>query len=332
MMVTPESSTYKQTADNSTPQERVSYWNAAQGLQAVDGLTTSPYLKEVANGHIEGRYDSSQAVEMIQGYYEEKASHAEGDSAKEADIVASRIVELLTKSSFTYRPSMLKTIHGELFKGLIEPPYDYSFRDYNIVKSETVLAGETVSYAPHDFLQDDLEYDFREFDYRSFTISPSEPGEGIAKLERFVSNVWQAHPFIEGNTRTTAVFVQLLLRSKGADVDNMMFAKHSLYFRNALVRANYSSIKDGIREDHAYITRFFENLLLGAGHDLRNRDLYCDALFENKGLELPSRAFAVHGAKKQSESLKSPSVALSRAKMISRGIGSNTPSKGGRKI
>ena len=86
--------------------------------------------------------------------------------------------------------------------------------------------------------------------------------------------MWQIHAFGEGNTRTTAVFIIQYLRSLGFDVDNDQFAKHSWYFRNALVRANYHNIAKGIDYSPVYLERFFRNLLLGEQWDLRNRYLH----------------------------------------------------------
>ena len=86
--------------------------------------------------------------------------------------------------------------------------------------------------------------------------------------------MWQIHAFGEGNTRTTAVFTIQYLRSLGFDVDNDQFARHSWYFRNALVRANYHNIAKGIDYSPIYLERFFRNLLLGEQWDLRNRYLH----------------------------------------------------------
>lgn len=309
-MVTPDNSTYARVEDTSTSDQRAEYWRAAEGLQAVDGLETSSYLDEVAQGHIRGEYDSTEAVRIVEEYYERKARVSasalpDEKAAKEADIVSSRIVELLSKASFSFSPSMLKLIHGELFRGLIESPYDYNFRDYDITKSELVLAGESVTYAPAPLIADDLAYDFSQFDYRSFALSPRNPDAGISKLTAFVANIWQVHPFIEGNTRTVAVFVELMLRSKGAEIDNSVFANHALYFRNALVRANYASIGWQIPEDHEPLRQFMSNLLIGSTYKLRNRDLYCDALYEAKGLPSPSQAFA-HPKRSRSASSPAP--------------------------
>ncbi len=95
-------------------------------------------------------------------------------------------------------------------------------------------------------------------------------------VTRFVSGLWQIHAFGEGNTRTTAVFTIQYLRSIGFDINNDLFAKHSWYFRNALVRANYKNARLGIDYTPIYLERFFRNLLLGEQWDLRNRIMHID--------------------------------------------------------
>lgn len=56
-----------------------------------------------------------------------------------------------------------------------------------------------------------------------------------------------------------------------------MFALHSWYFRNALVRANYRNVQKDIDYTPIYLVRFFRNLLLGEKWDLKNRYLHIEA-------------------------------------------------------
>ena len=60
-------------------------------------------------------------------------------------------------------------------------------------------------------------------------------------------------------------------------MNNELFANHSWYFRNALVRANYKNAVKGIDYTPVYLERFFRNLLLGERWDLRNRYLHIKA-------------------------------------------------------
>jgi hypothetical protein len=64
------------------------------------------------------------------------------------------------------------------------------------------------------------------------------------------------------------------LRSFGYDITNETFEKHSWYFRNALVRANYKNAKLNVNETMEPLMKFFGNLLLGETNELRSRELF----------------------------------------------------------
>ena len=98
----------------------------------------------------------------------------------------------------------------------------------------------------------------------------------VEHIAKFVSGLWQIHPFGEGNTRTTAIFTIKYLRSLGFDVNNDLFEQHSWYFRNALVRANYRNVAKGIDYEPVFLVRFFRNLLLGEENTLKNRYMIID--------------------------------------------------------
>ena len=252
--------------------ERADNWQVAIGLQAVDGLKPSAYLLETAREHIEGRIDIDEVQRRILSYYDERAGREEVEGEREADVVSSRIAEILGERTFTFSPVQLQTIHRRLFDQVL--PHAGKYRTYNITKKEWVLKGETVFYAAYDSIPDTLRYDFAQ--ERSFSYVNLSSDEVVSHVARFVSGIWQIHPFSEGNTRTTAVFAIQYLRSMGYEVDNGLFKEHSWYFRNALVRANYEDVTRGIAPQMLYLERFFENLLCGTNHELRNRCLHLD--------------------------------------------------------
>ena len=249
--------------------EKAEIWQAAIGLQQVDGLTPSEYLIETAKRNIEGEITICEVQERLDGYYKARPVRAAGDRAEEADKVSARIAEILSEKAFSFSPAEYITIHKRLFSGIFD--FAGNIRDYNISKAEWVLSGETVYYASADSIRAALDYDFEQekaFSYKG--LSQKQIAEHIAK---FVSGLWQIHAFGEGNTRTTAVFAIKYLRTLGFDVTNDMFAGHSWYFRNALVRANYNDYKNNIHATLAYLNLFFGNLLLGESNTLKNRDL-----------------------------------------------------------
>lgn len=250
-------------------------WSIATGLQQVDGLTPSKYLYETAKRNIEGEISIEEAKKIIDSYYESKTSRTEDDDdTEEADKVSTRITELLSEKSFSFTPNQLLSIHERLFKGVFYKVKAGKFRDYNITKKEWVLNGDTVLYANADLINETLKYDFET--EKNFDYSKLSKEDAVKHITRFVANMWQIHPFGEGNTRTTAVFTIKYLRSLGFNVNNEPFEKHSWYFRNALVRANYTNMQKGIYMNTEYLEKFFRNILLGESNELKNRYTHID--------------------------------------------------------
>lgn len=248
--------------------ERAEAWRVAIGLQAVDGLQVSEYLKQTARQHIEGEITIDEAREQIKQYYISKTQHDADDEEKsEADNVSGNIAKLIGSPSFTFSGAGIMAIHRAIFEGVFK--HAGTLRTYDITKKEWVLRGDTVMYGRWQDLQMALDYDIEQeklFDYRG--LSMSEVVEHIAK---FISGIWQSHPFREGNTRTTALFAIKYLKSIGFECNNDMFEQHSWYFRNALVRANYKNVAKGINQDYSFLNKFFRNLLMGENNELKNR-------------------------------------------------------------
>ena len=245
-------------------------WQTAIGLQAVDGLKTSDYLIQTARQHIEGDITIEEAKKLVDSYYQSKSVRTNvEDRTEEADKVSARIAEILSEKTFGFSPVEYISIHRRLFEGVFS--HAGRVRDYNITKREWVLKGETVLYASAGSIRETLDYDFaqeKKFSYQNLPLT-----EAVSHIAQFVSGLWQIHAFGEGNTRTTAVFTIKYLRTFGFDINNDAFARHSWYFRNALVRANYNNIQQGVFSTTEYLERFFRNLLLGENNDLRNRQL-----------------------------------------------------------
>ena len=254
--------------------ERAEAWRVAIGLQAVDGLKTSEYLQDTARRNIEGEITIDEARELVKEYYIKKTTHDDDDADKEeADRVSSNISKLLQTDAFTYSVAGLAAIHRAIFEGVFK--HAGRFRDYDISKKEWVLRGDSVLYGRWQDLRMAIEYDLgqeHQFDYTGLNKD-----QLVEHLAKFVSGLWQIHPFGEGNTRTTAIFTIKYLRSQGFSVNNDMFERHSWYFRNALVRANYRNLEKGIGYEPIFLVRFFRNLLLGENHTLKNRYMMIDA-------------------------------------------------------
>ncbi len=254
-----------------------SQWDMAIGLQEVDNLKPSKFLLELIKDNIIGKITIYEVERELKQYYVEKGiNDSTTQDEYECDLVSTRIVQLLEEDSFELSVDYIKYIHEYLFKDVYE--FAGQFRKVDFSKHEKILNNDSVAYGDCKMLEQSLEYDIsleKDKDYSNMSIV-----DVINNITSFTSNIWQIHPFREGNTRTTALFIEKYLILLGYEVDNTMFKDKSVYFRNALVRSNYFNNFLNIKEDKSYLIKFYENLLLGKNNNLHSRDLIVEELFK----------------------------------------------------
>ena len=251
--------------------ESAENWKTAIGLQAVDGLQPSAYLIDVAKRNIEGEISLDETRKLIDSYYQSKTVRTPKDEdEEEADKVSANIAKILASKTFAFNTNGYVSLHRRIFEGVFK--HAGEIRQYDISKKEWVLEGDSVNYLNWEDLRRALDWDIEQ--EKNFSYKGLTDDEKIEHIAKFISGIWQIHAFREGNTRTTAIFTIQYLRSLGYEVNNEMFAKHSWYFRNALVRANYRNINKDIEYSPIYLVRFFRNLLLKDGWVLKNRYLH----------------------------------------------------------
>ena len=251
--------------------ESAENWKTAIGLQAVDGLQPSAYLIDVAKRNIEGEISLDETRKLIDSYYQSKTVRTPKDEdEEEADKVSANIAKILASKTFAFNTNGYVSLHRRIFEGVFK--HAGEIRQYDISKKEWVLEGDSVNYLNWEDLRRALDWDIEQ--EKNFSYKGLTDDEKIEHIAKFISGIWQIHAFREGNTRTTAIFTIQYLRSLGYEVNNEMFAKHSSYFRNALVRANYRNIQKGIDYSPIYLVRFFRNLLLKDSWVLKNRYLH----------------------------------------------------------
>ena len=255
---------------NTTKEYKTYTWKTAIGLQKVDNLSTSIYLNATAQKNIDGDISLKDAEKLIHSYYKENKINLIRE--EQADKVSINIAKALSKKTFKLSPIEYISIHKELFTGIFN--HAGKLRDYNFIKEEWILNGDTVLYGDSSNLKEVLEYDFqieRNFSYIGLTNE-----EIISHIAKFISNLWQIHIFSEGNTRVTAVFLIKYLTQLGFNITNEIFAENSWYFRNALVRSNYNNRDKNIYATTYYLELFLRNLLLNEKNTLSNRELHID--------------------------------------------------------
>ena len=251
-------------------------WDMAIGLQEVDNLKPSKYLEKLLQENVTGEKTIYEVEHELKQYYVEKEKNNEvNHNELECDLVSTRIVELLQENKFELSIDYLKYVHKYLFQDVYE--FAGEFRKVDFSKHERILNNDSVAYGDHKLLEQSLDYDItleKNKSYNEMNIV-----DVINNITDFSSRIWQIHPFREGNTRTTALFIEKYLVSLGYNVDNTLFKDKSVYFRNALVRSNYFNNYLNIKEDNSFLIKFYENLLLGKNNNLHSRDLIVEELF-----------------------------------------------------
>ena len=254
-------------------------WDMAIGLQEVDNLKPSKYLEKLSEENVSGNLTIKDVENKLRRYYTEKDETNDiNHNELECDFVSTRMVELLNEDRFELSVDYLKYVHKYLFQDVYE--FAGEFRKIDFSKHEKILNNDSVAYGDCNTLVQSLEYDIsleKEKNYNEMNMV-----EVINNITKFTSSIWQVHPFREGNTRTTALFIQKYLISLGYNVDNSLFKDKSVYFRNALVRSNYFNNYLDIKEDNSYLIKFYENLLLGKNNNLHSRDLIVKELFDKE--------------------------------------------------
>ena len=254
-------------------------WDMAIGLQKVDNLKPSKFLEKLLQENVTGEKTIYEVEKELKEYYVEKEKNNEvNHNELECDLVSTRIVELLQENNFELSIDYLKYVHKYLFQDIYE--FAGEFRKVDFSKHERILNNDSVAYGDHKLLEQSLDYDItleKNKNYNEMNIV-----DVINNITDFSSRIWQIHPFREGNTRTTAIFIEKYLVSLGYNVDNTLFKDKSVYFRNALVRSNYFNNYLNIKQDNSFLIKFYENLLLGKNNNLHSRDLIVEKLFNKE--------------------------------------------------
>ena len=254
-------------------------WDMAIGLQKVDNLKPSKYLEKLLQENITGEKTIYEVEHELKQYYVEKDKTDKTIQEEfECDLVSTRIVQLLEEDNFELSVDYIKYIHKYLFKDIYE--FAGEFRKVDFSKNEKILNNDSVAYGDCKLLEQSLKYDISKElnkDYQKMNIV-----DVIDNITGFSSSIWQIHPFREGNTRTTAVFIEKYLISLGYNINNTMFKEKSVYYRNALVRSNYFNNYLNIKEDNSFLIKFYENLLLDKNNNLQSKDLIVEELFNKE--------------------------------------------------
>lgn len=193
-------------------------------------------------------------------------------------IVRNNMDELLKNDEFDLSIRYLTTIHEYLFKNILFN--NGHFRHFNIFKEEEILKLNTIDYPDYHTIPTYLRFAIN--DQLKLDYSKMNMDEVIMNIAKFISELWVIHPFSDGNTRTTGLFVEKYLKSMGYNVNHDIFKENAIYFREALVRANYENEDLGIKPNYDALINFYNKVLVDSRIELDRNYLYIPELFEEK--------------------------------------------------
>lgn len=225
-------------------------WDFSIGIQGVDNLKPSKYLLNLINSNL----SIEEINNLILEYYKDKNV----TETYICDIVATRVAMILLDNKFELSYTYYKDIHKCLFNGIYN--FAGNFRRVNISKNEEILNGDSVIYTDYDMILKTIEYDFIEESKRNYKNISID--EFINNITKFSSDIWQVHPFMEGNTRTTIVFIVKYLLSMGYKLNISIFKDKGLLYRNALVKSNYYNREKNINIDNTNLINIYKELII----------------------------------------------------------------------
>ncbi len=149
----------------------------------------------------------------------------------ESMMVRTRMALLYNSGFSDFSPIGVCKLHKILFGDVYE--WAGKYREINIQKRESILAGKSVWYSNWDNIDKDLNSAWDKINavgWKSLTH------EDFAKeIAHLFPLIWQVHPFREGNTRTTVMLIALFVEHYGYYFDYELMASSAGYVRNAFV-------------------------------------------------------------------------------------------------
>jgi cell filamentation protein len=180
-------------------------------------------------------------------------NHVDHLREAEADITNLAMTAIYNRKYEKFNTDSFLDIHCTIFGQI----YDWAgeFRTIQMVKAEDVLGGDTVRYAYPSEIRKQLAASMHEI--AKLKRSGDNDKDIVFRLVRIIAQIWQTHPFREGNTRSVIVFAVLLAKSLGFTIRHELFKSHAAYVRNALVWAS-----QGIYSKYEYLENIFYDAFL----------------------------------------------------------------------
>ena len=260
----------KYTSSKRTQEREFSlYWLTAFGIQSVVDLKPSEVLLPLVEQHVRGEKSLNEIKQELYDYYHElhikhNSHHIHRD--EEADKVSIRILDYFLNGHFDLTIKAFCDAHYHLFHGIYHN--SGNLRSNPASKKEWVLGNTTVLYPKPESIKPRLDYVLSL--ERSIDYSKMSSAHTLRHLSHFISDMFMVYAFPFANSRAVFVYTLKYLLSMGYHLQNDTFAKEAWYFRNAIIRASYANMHQGIFPTTQYMLMFLGNLLLNEENELRN--------------------------------------------------------------
>jgi cell filamentation protein len=133
------------------------------------------------------------------------------------------------------------------------------FRKINILKHEEALNGYPLEYMDYNVVEDHLEWVLAKM--RSFHWATTNDEEKVCEMARLMSEIWRAHPFREGNTRTTITFICEFMKDRNIPLEKELFARNAVYVRKAFVASVFEDEELEKYRDYSFLEKILRDAM-----------------------------------------------------------------------
>lgn len=149
----------------------------------------------------------------------------------------------------------LKAYHKYIFQDIYE--WAGEQRTVNIEKAELVLNGLMFKHSNVENVENEITNSLKRLNNVNWDMASLE--EKVNEFTVALSDVWKAHAFREGNTRTTVTFFMQYAKEHSFHLNEKLISDNIKYVRDSLVAASYEDKEIGIYRNFTYINRIIKD-------------------------------------------------------------------------
>ncbi len=251
------------------------FWLTSFGIQSVVNLKPSDFMLSIVERHVKGELTLERVKSEMDRYYEQQRRNRHDDESQhrhhtqEADRVSYRIVKYFMGNDFSLSYEGFSDTHHLLFHGIYA--HSGKMREHSASKKEWVLGNATVIYPKAGDIEDSMNYIFE--NEKACDDSALSEKHKLRHYSEFIAKLFIANAFQYANSRVAFVYAMKYMLTKGYTFANDTFLREAWYFRNAIIRASYTNMHQGIYPTTQYMEMFLANLFLDEDNDLRNHHM-----------------------------------------------------------